>query len=780
MKRGRCQSAPRRKKAFLTLAALAVLSAAAFFFPRETSAKVTVYTRDGDSGNIVENGDGALEYVKGYGKLVIDEDVKGFEQDLTAQKAEGSSGFFEADITSVSVSKKNRYFTSIDGVLYDKTASTLIYYPCEKRGESFSLPPSVKKIREFAFCNNAYLKEVVLNEGLETIGAYAFKSSCIESIDIPSTTRVIEEGAFHSSRIKSAIVPSSVEEIGPYCFCGCAALSEIDNEARVSVIEEGTFGGCGSLKKLDIGDETAEIDDYAFDMCGARFSASDANKCYKTADGVLFTKDMKKLVRYPGLKGGGYTIPSSVEEIGRYAFTGCLSLNALTLNDSLREFPLSCLDGCGALETLNLSRELESLGASSYLAYGLASIRNINIAEQNKHFKIYDNALYSSDFRELLLIPNGRKSLDVHKNTAEIINKYCANNFEKITVSAENTHFRSYGGVLYNKKMTSLKLFPGSLVSYELPASLKNAELITSFGRYYDSEYYRHMYIELAPNLKKITVDEDNSYYKSEDGVLFDAEMEKIYKFPCAKKGAYKIPDGVMILGDDVFGGARNLTKLTTPRDMQFIDLVVQDCVSLKKIVVSEGTDWVRLWGASQDVCEHELYYSLTMSHHSNLAIEDVSLPSTLYRFKAQWINEDASFHLYSNARTKKLKQKLAYRGYKHIESRGKTPGKVKGLSYSTKDDRVYKLFWKRMKSADGYVVFTCPYITKDHASNEVRKTVKIIKTNKVTSLKIKRKKGNKGARQFLNFYVCAYKKVGNKRVCGIKRHIVIGALPLA
>lgn len=75
-------------------------------------------------------------------------------------------------ITSVKVDKDNPYFTDVDGVLYSKDMSELIY--CPKRGDSsFKLPVSVTKIDSFAFADADISELTILRDDVE-IAPFAF------------------------------------------------------------------------------------------------------------------------------------------------------------------------------------------------------------------------------------------------------------------------------------------------------------------------------------------------------------------------------------------------------------------------------------------------------------------------------------------------------------------------------------------------------------------------------------------------------------------------------
>ena len=58
---------------------------------------------------------------------------------------------FTGDIESITVDSENKYFKSVDGVLYTKDGKTLVYYPQNRPGTTFEIPESVSCIKEYAF-----------------------------------------------------------------------------------------------------------------------------------------------------------------------------------------------------------------------------------------------------------------------------------------------------------------------------------------------------------------------------------------------------------------------------------------------------------------------------------------------------------------------------------------------------------------------------------------------------------------------------------------------------
>jgi hypothetical protein len=76
--------------------------------------------------------------------------------------SEFAQGFIaDVSLKSIRVSSKNKYFSSKNGVLYNKSMDTLLYYPRCKKGSSYTLPDSVTKLDKFCLTGNKYLKKII-------------------------------------------------------------------------------------------------------------------------------------------------------------------------------------------------------------------------------------------------------------------------------------------------------------------------------------------------------------------------------------------------------------------------------------------------------------------------------------------------------------------------------------------------------------------------------------------------------------------------------------------
>jgi hypothetical protein len=79
-----------------------------------------------------------------------------------------------SSLTNISVDGGNTHYTSIDGVLYDKSASTLICYPGGRVG-AYAIPDSVNTIGNSAFRGSSLLTSITLGTKVTSIGDSAFQ-----------------------------------------------------------------------------------------------------------------------------------------------------------------------------------------------------------------------------------------------------------------------------------------------------------------------------------------------------------------------------------------------------------------------------------------------------------------------------------------------------------------------------------------------------------------------------------------------------------------------------
>lgn len=94
-----------------------------------------------------------------------------------------------------------------------------------------------------------------------------------------------------------------------------------------------------------------------------KISVAKDNPYYTDIDGVLFTKDQKRLICYPcGKAGQTYVVPDTVEIIDEYAFAFNVNLRKVVLPNSLRRIESYAFMLCEKLAVINLPESLKYIG----------------------------------------------------------------------------------------------------------------------------------------------------------------------------------------------------------------------------------------------------------------------------------------------------------------------------------------------------------------------------------------------------------------------------------
>ncbi len=99
-------------------------------------------------------------------------------------------------------------------------------------------------------------------------------------------------------------------------------------------------------------------------------------------------------------------IPESVREIRQSAFRDCTGIKKITLPDTLQTIGSFAFYGCSSLEKIDLPQSLDKMNEGNFIKCN--KLTEINISTENKKFKSEGGVLYNKDMTTLILYPIGK------------------------------------------------------------------------------------------------------------------------------------------------------------------------------------------------------------------------------------------------------------------------------------------------------------------------------------------------------------------------------------
>lgn len=446
-------------------------------------------------------------------------------------------------LESIAVDESNSHYESVDGVLFNQEKTVLIQYPSGKSG-AYEVPGTVKTIRDSSFKSCAGLTDVTLNEGLETIGLYAFRSSGLTSISVPSTVTMIYTGAFRSCHNLSSIgvdeantkycsvdgvllskdktslkecpagkagafvAPDEVKRVEIYAFYYCSELTSVTFGSNVTLIGSYSFTGC-PVETVTLPDSVQMIDYYAFSDCGLK--------------SIVIPDNIESLryVFYNCRDLSSVTLPSELKIIGSYAFYNCRSLTSIDIPEKVTTLDNYAFYNCDGLESVRLPATVATVGDGVF--GNCDNLMRIDADDANASFTSSGGVLFSKNMKTLVQYPCAITGDYAIPTGVEKIQAYAFCGSKASSVSIPDT-VTSVGNRAFQNCV--------NLTSMEIPAS------VASIG---DRVFY------VSYNIESIDVDDGNTSYHSIDGVLFDTGKKKLMLFPEAKVGTFTIPGDVTV-----------------------------------------------------------------------------------------------------------------------------------------------------------------------------------------------------------------------------------------
>lgn len=491
-------------------------------------------------------------------------------------------------LAKITVDSDNANFYTIDGVLFDNDG--LVYYPAGKPGSEYTVPDNekIKYIESSAFSGAVNLTSIHVPGNITEMKSYAIDScGALKTVTFDEGLLSLDITAIHNSSIETITFPDSLQSIYKNSLYACRSLREVNIGAGLTTINySGTmFTACTVLEKINVDQD---------------------NTNYSSEDGVLFDKNQTKLIAYPIYhEGTHYVVPESVTEIGEYAFSSVTRLLTLQIPDSVTTIGdkilkssantvgIYCNTGSTAESYANengyplLNAVVEAAVIGGVIKFdtttgtvtecvsldGSGTLEIPETIESVTVKAIGDSVFSKTQSLTKVILPDTIESI----GDEAFLSCY---HLEKINMPA---NLKSIGYMaFYDNDALSAITFSGPLETIGEEAFAKSAvsgdlyipATVTSIG---DAAFAE------CTGITSIIVADENTIYRSDSGVLFNADTLVMY--PAGKNAAeYVMPvlEGIKYIESGAFKGAATLTKITIAEGVTSIqDEAFYGCKSL-------------------------------------------------------------------------------------------------------------------------------------------------------------------------------------------------------
>ena len=420
-----------------------------------------------------------------------------------------STAFLNSNaIEKITVAGDNANYSSVDGALLNKEKTSIVLYPKSKSGE-FVIPDTVTSIADYAFDNAPKLTKVTIGENVKSVGTGAFRNcNSLETVifkDSYAVQKTIGDYAFNNCPALTKVdFGNAVKSIGNYAFMVDKSLESIEFPDSLESIgycafscrSGGTYGTyvASNLKSVKFGSGLKTIGNHAFyenrsletiEFSGDNLTSigySAFRNCVTLAN-LNLTGNNVVIADYAfaGNSTLKEVVLSGVKTIGYYAFSGDYALKSVDLGEGLISIDRYAFQSCRNLETVTLPESLTTINNDAFKECN--KLTRIDIP--NKVTKLNDNTFANCTSLKNVSIGSGCTSIS---STAFV----GTSSIDRITVSEDNKNFTAVDGVLYNKDMTILVLYPKNRSGeFTVP------DTVTTIADYaFDN----------SPNLTKVTI----------------------------------------------------------------------------------------------------------------------------------------------------------------------------------------------------------------------------------------------------------------------------------
>ena len=452
-----------------------------------------------------------------------------------------------------------------------------------------------------------YIKEVVVEKGVFSIGDYAFAG--LENLE----------------KVSFSTDSWNASEIGAYAFQGCTKLTEVSGLEEMHTISEGAFAQCAKLANVNL-ENVFEVGTNAFKGCTSLTSIT---------------------LSIPGrswdvtLGEGIFSGCTNLKEVtlhvnpSKYMFENCTALEKVKLSTSYKvtEIGYGAFQGCTGLKTIEIPSNITTIGSYAFKNAGLKYIYFLSNAptiasnafsgvsgayakypygnttwtsskKSNYGGTLYwdydnrcgDGVTWNFNSSTGALTISGTGPMKDYSSSSSVPWYSERNNITKVTVNSGVTHIGKYA-FYYSRYMTSVSMastvvsigdyafgYCDDLTTVSIPSG------VTEIGKNAFANCYGLTSVTIPSKVATIS---DYAFQSCQGltSVTINSGTTAIgnYAFQgCYKLANISIPDGVTTIGNFAFGACQALTSMTIPASVTNIGAnAFGGCTMLEEIWVN-------------------------------------------------------------------------------------------------------------------------------------------------------------------------------------------------
>jgi len=303
-------------------------------------------------------------------------------------------------------------------------------------------------------------------------------------------------------------------------------------------------------------------------------------------NGVLYDKEMTSIVIYPRGRSGSFVIPDTVTSIDLELSP---KLTSVTIGKGITSIESNAFGSCTSLTSVTIPDSVTDISSRAF--YGCDSLTTFEVDPNNEKYKSYDGVIFDKNMTTIMVFPPGKSGAYIIPDSVTSI-QY--SNFEECN------------------KLTSLTCGKGIKIidSFAITSCEQLTEITISESLWRYGEYA----VYSNRQLKKIEVSDENPYFMSDDGVLFNKQKTTLLAYPVGREGGYSIPESVTTIASAAFYGARFETMNVGKSVKKIEDSAFMSCPNLKSMVIGKSVTHI----GTDVFCENNNLTSLVYFGTSN------------------------------------------------------------------------------------------------------------------------------------------------------------------